>query len=80
MKFFNSETAVNVLNEYGPADIITAANVFAHMKDIDDVMQGIKKLMKDDTVFISENHYLLDLMQLYFYLSCLYLNFFKIIY
>jgi len=61
--FFNKETAKNLLKEHGQADQITAANVFAHMKDIDDVLEGIKLLLKDDGVFVSENHYLLDLIQ-----------------
>ena len=63
MGFFNKKTAGKVLKEYGQADQITAANVFAHMKDIDDVLDGIRLLLKDDGVFVSENHYLLDLIQ-----------------
>lgn len=61
--FFNKEIAGIVLKKYSKVDQITAANVFAHIKDIDNVIEGIKLLLKDDGVFVSENHYLLDLIK-----------------
>lgn len=61
--FFSEATAKAVVEENGPANLITAANVFAHIWDVDDVARGIKALLKDDGVFISENHYLLPLVQ-----------------
>ena len=61
-KFFSEETVDELLKDYPKADLITAANVFAHIRDIHDVVRGIKKFLADDGVFISENHYLLDLI------------------
>lgn len=61
--FFSEATAIEVAGKHGQADLITAANVFAHIWDVDDVARGIKALLKDDGVFISENHYLLPLVE-----------------
>lgn len=63
MMFFGDEPTDLVLKEHGQADVITAANCFAHILDPNAVVQNIKRLLKDDGVFISESHYLLDLVQ-----------------
>ncbi len=61
--YFNQSSADQVVNQYGKAKIITAANVFAHITQVHDVVSAIKTMMLDDGVFISENHYLLSLIQ-----------------
>lgn len=61
-EFFNEQTAENILKEYGLARIITATNVFAHVKEIDSLMKSIKILLKEDGVFVEESHYILDLV------------------
>jgi hypothetical protein len=45
------------------AHIITATNVFAHMADLGEVMRGIDALLAPDGVFITESHYLLDVLE-----------------
>lgn len=60
--FFTEAVASEIANGYGKADIITASNVFAHIDDLDEVMRGIKILLKDDGVFVFEVHYLLNLI------------------
>jgi SAM-dependent methyltransferase len=50
-------------NRLGPAQIITATNVFAHMADLGEVMRGIDALLAPDGVFITESHYLLDVLE-----------------
>jgi hypothetical protein len=47
----------------GPAKIITATNVFAHMEDIDHILESLLVLLKDDGLFISESHYLISLIE-----------------
>lgn len=62
MAFFGDEVMEEVLRTHGQADIVTAANVFAHILDPKAVTANIARLMKDDGLFISESHYLLDLV------------------
>lgn len=61
--FFNEATAVALRRDHGPADLITASNVFAHMAPLGDVVRGIKSLLKNDGVFVLENHYLVDVLE-----------------
>lgn len=61
--YFNRETAAKVKAEHGQAKVITAANVFAHIGSIHDVVEAIIDLLAPDGVFISESHYLLDLVE-----------------
>lgn len=61
--YFTNNLTKKIIKEYGKAKVITAANVFAHMEQIHDVLDGITSLMKDDGVFISESHYLLSLIK-----------------
>ena len=60
--FFNEEVAIRAREKYGAAKIITATNVFAHVDALDSFMRGITRLLADDGIFISESHYLLDLI------------------
>ena len=61
--FFSRESARKIRDEYGQAHLVTAANVFAHIGDIHGVVEGLDVLLADDGVFISESHYLLDLIE-----------------
>lgn len=61
--FFNVEMAKKIVETHGAAKVITANNVFAHIDDIDEIVNAVKELLADDGVFISESHYLLDLIE-----------------
>ncbi len=61
--YFNMDTARKVRADYGPAKVVTAANVFAHITDVHAIVDSIVALLADDGLFISENHYLLDLLK-----------------
>ncbi|MFH1983037.1 MAG: class I SAM-dependent methyltransferase [Pseudomonadota bacterium] len=61
--YFNLKTAQSLLTQYGSARIVTAANVFAHIGDIDTVVKGILEILEPGGVFISESHYLLSLIE-----------------
>lgn len=60
---FTKELAKKIKKEYGRAKIITATNVVAHVHDLHDFLEGIKVLLSDDGLFISEFPYLIDLME-----------------
>ena len=60
--FFNLSVAQEIVATHGKADLITASNVFAHMASLGDVVEGVRALLKDDGVFVVENHYLVDVL------------------
>ena len=62
-KFFTVKTANEIKDKHGNASLILATNMFAHMAEIGEVISGIEMLLKDDGVFVFENHYLLDVIQ-----------------
>jgi hypothetical protein len=61
--YFNRDIARKVAAERGKAQLVTAANVFAHIGDIHSVVDGIVELLGPGGTFVSESHYLLDLVE-----------------
>lgn len=60
--FFTNQLAQKIFLEHGPAKVILANNVMAHIDDMDEIYKGVSTLLSDDGVFIYEVHYLLDLI------------------
>jgi len=60
--YFNKKIAKEIVNKYSKSQLVTAANVFAHISDIHSVLDGVLELLDSDGVFITESHYLLDLI------------------
>ncbi len=61
--YFTPGVVESVLSRHGPAKIITATNVFAHIENVNMVVELIIKLMVPEGMFISESHYLLSLIE-----------------
>jgi hypothetical protein len=61
--FFGRFTAEETLRQHGPAKVITATNVFAHIEHIHSIIDSILLLLDETGVFISESHYLLSLVE-----------------
>ena len=61
--FFDRALAEQTRKQHGPAKIITATNVFAHIEHIHEIVESILLLMDETGVFISESHYLLALVE-----------------
>jgi hypothetical protein len=61
--YFNRSVVARVLSEQGHAKIITATNVFAHIENVNEIVECILQLLTKDGVFISESHYLLSLIE-----------------
>ncbi|HWP27208.1 MAG TPA: class I SAM-dependent methyltransferase [Xanthobacteraceae bacterium] len=61
-RYFTRSLAHEVVQGHGRAKLVTAANCFAHIEDIHDIVDGICDLLTDDGVFVSESHYLIDLI------------------
>jgi SAM-dependent methyltransferase len=80
-EFFTLESATRVRDEHGPADVIIANNVMAHIPDLNDFVAGMAHLIADDGVITVENPSVGELIsrcafdtiyhEHYFYHSCL---------
>ena len=63
IKYFDKKTSSHILKKFGKAKIITATNVFAHIENVNNLMQNILKILKTDGIFITESHYLVSLIK-----------------
>jgi hypothetical protein len=62
MTFLEGEAVARVRGHYGKPKAVTATNVFAHIHNVHQVVDLIEEMMAEDGIFISESHYLLDLI------------------
>lgn len=63
-QFFTRDLAKKILTEHGPAKVIIASNVFAHIDDLENVLAGAEILMDRNGVFVIEVHWLANLLGL----------------
>lgn len=61
--YFTEKSVSRVLSEYGKARLVTATNVFAHIENVNHIVDLILALLQPGGVFISESHYLLPLIE-----------------
>jgi hypothetical protein len=61
--YFDEDVAGSIVAEHGHADVVTATNVLAHVPNLYPFLRGIAALLPEGGVFVSESHYLLDLVQ-----------------
>ncbi|HEX3867545.1 MAG TPA: methyltransferase domain-containing protein [Gemmatimonadaceae bacterium] len=61
--YFGLGVARQLRASHGGAQLVTAANVFAHIANVHDVVDGVLELLAPRGVFVSESHYLLDLVE-----------------
>tara|TARA_B100001057_G_scaffold403786_1_gene416176 strand:- start:2580 stop:3821 length:1242 start_codon:yes stop_codon:yes gene_type:complete len=57
-EFFNSETANKILNDNGPASIITSNNLVADTDDLTQFVEDVKIMMDKNSIFFFETFYL----------------------
>jgi hypothetical protein len=62
-QFFTESLARDIVRDCGRAKIVTMTNVFAHMAPLGEVMRGLLQLLDSDGVFVTESHYLLDVLE-----------------
>ena len=65
--FFDESLAEEIEVRFGPADMIVANNVYAHIPDILGVTRGVRRLLGENGVFIFEVHHLGKLINGYQY-------------
>ena len=56
--FLSEALAESIITSHGKPDFITFTNVFAHIENLREVINSLKKLMAPSTVVVIENHYL----------------------
>jgi hypothetical protein len=60
--FFNSHTAIRVLEKFGKARAVVANNVLAHVDETLDFMMGCKSLLANDGLLVIEVPYLKEML------------------
>ncbi|MFL2771248.1 MAG: methyltransferase domain-containing protein [Rhodospirillaceae bacterium] len=60
--FFNAQTASEAL-DFGYYDIVAANYVFANIEALDDVIEGVKEVLKEDGLFVFETQYGVDVVE-----------------
>lgn len=60
--FFNKNLAHKISSDKGKPSVILATNVFAHVDELEDFVDGVNSLLADDGVFIIEVPYLVDMI------------------
>jgi hypothetical protein len=58
VRFFNEETAKEIVAKEGRASLVTAAGVFFHLEELHSVIRGVQALLADDSVFVVQAIYL----------------------
>ncbi len=61
--FFDEETAERIVAEHGPAAVVTGTNMFAHVNNLFPELRGVARLIGEEGAFVSESHYLLNLLE-----------------
>ncbi len=56
--YFDKNAVDHYLMNAQRPDVITFTNVFAHIEDLNGLLDNLKILMKEDTLLVIENHYL----------------------
>lgn len=61
--FFSDNLARSIVQSHGQAAAITATNMFAHVSNLGDLLRGVTRLLSEGGVFVTESHYLPDLLE-----------------
>jgi SAM-dependent methyltransferase len=61
--YFNGALSMKIRDEYGPASVVTANNVFANVDDLDSMVDGIRQMLAPGGVFAFETFYLVDVLR-----------------
>ncbi len=62
-EFFSASVAEKIVRTHGHASILTATNVFAHIAVLGSIMRGANEILRDGGVFVTESHYVVDLLE-----------------
>ncbi len=57
-EFFDKKTVEKINNLNLKIDVITFTNVFAHIENLNELLENLSNIMHSDTLLVIENHYL----------------------
>lgn len=60
--FFSRDVAQDIASSYGRVSLVTGTNVFAHIDDLVDVVEGVRQLLLPQGALVLEVQYFLDLV------------------
>lgn len=63
LDYFNKKTVDKIVKKNGKPDLVTATNVFAHIERPNILLKNILNLLDNDGIFVSESHYLPELIK-----------------
>ena len=61
--FFNQLTALDIKSKHGKADLITCNNMFAHNRNLGEVLLGVKELLSENGTFVFEVSYAMKMLK-----------------
>lgn len=61
-EFFTRDTARRIREDVGPANLVTATNVFAHTEEIYPILSAVKDLLAEGGVFVIEVPYVMSFL------------------
>ncbi len=62
-EFFAPDVAGRIREQFGPASLVSANNVFAHADDLHAILRGVTELLSPDGIFVFEVSYLADVIE-----------------
>ena len=62
-KFWNLETAEQIIKNHGKRDLISSSNCVCHMQNLDEAFSAINKCLIDDGIFVFEDPSLLKMLE-----------------
>jgi SAM-dependent methyltransferase len=61
--FYSEDINKTIIQEHGKASVVTATNMFAHVNNLGELMRGVSGLLVDGGIFLTESHYLLNILE-----------------
>jgi methylation protein EvaC len=61
--FFGVGTANKIISQFGHADVILSSNTMHHIEDINNVAEGMSKLIKEDGIIVTEDPSLIEMLK-----------------
>lgn len=61
--FFDEAVAEQIIADHGHASVVVGTNMFAHVTNLYPMLRAVSALLGPEGVFVSESHYLLNLVE-----------------